>query len=247
MNHNAGAESTIHGLLSMLALDANPDVAKIARTAVISERVGTTTVQAEDAQLAGPASVITSGWTGEAEFGGGRYVGLGDGGSATIAIPDGPSRLLLPVVDLQPGSTAVTTFRAGARVLGVVRSGDIGAQGVSAAPGALLPVTLQVSLPAGATSVTATTEASGGDTARLDAVMIEPLVSRYVLGGGEHGTAVLRSASGSTERTIVALPGVGQARFYAYDGTGRLVSEGSSRSSAVPVIVRAGGFTIVRR
>ena len=249
VNHNAGAESTIHGLLSMLALDANPDVAKIARTAGISERVGTATVEAEGAQLAGSAAVVTpsSTWTGESQYSGSGYVGLGNGGSATLTIPGGSSRLVLPVVDLQPGSTAVTTFRSGAQVLGVVRSGDIGAQGVSSAPGALLPVTLQVTLPAGAIQITATTTASGDDTARLDAVMIEPLVSRYVLGGGNHGTAVLRSASRATENTTVALPGVGAALVYAYDGTGHLVSQASSSAPTVPVTVRAGGFTIVRR
>ena len=249
VNHNAGAESTIHGLLSMLALDAHPDVATIARTSVINERVGTTTVEAEDAQLAGSAAVVkpASTWTGESQYGGSGYVRLGDGDSATLAIPDGSTRLVLPVVDLQPGSTAVTTFRSGITVLGVVRSGAIGAQGVSSAPGALLPVTLQVTLPAGATSITATTTASGGDTARLDALMIEPLVSRYVLGGGDHGTAVLRSASLTTEQADVALPGNGPARVYAYDGNGALVRQWSSGASTVPVTVRAGGFTIVRR
>lgn len=249
VNKNAGAESTIHGLLSMLALDANPDVATIASTAVISERVGSTTVEAESAQLTGSASVVTpsSTWTGESQYSGSGYVGLGNGGSATITVPDGASRLVLPVVDLQPGSTAVTTFRSGAQVLGVVKSGDIGAQGVSSTPGALLPVTLEITLPGGATRITATTTASGDDIARLDAVMLEPLVSRYVLGEDGHGTAVLRSASRATEHTTVALAGVGTAHIYAYDGAGDLVSEASSTAATVPVTVRAGGFTIVRR
>jgi hypothetical protein len=249
VNHNAGAESTIHGLLSMLALDANPDVSTIARTAGISERIGTTTVQAEGAQLAGAATAVTpaSTWTGESQFGGTGYVGIGDGGSATMTVPAGSSRLVLPVFDLQPGSTAVTTFRSGTQVLGVVRSGAVGAQGVSSVQGALLPVTLQVTLPAGATSITATTKASGGDVARLDALMIEPLVSRYVLGGDGHATAVLRSASLATESTVVVLPGSGRARIYAYNGNGQLTSQGSSRAATVPVTVRAGGFTIVRR
>jgi len=249
VNKNSGAESTIHGLLSMLALDANPDVATIARTSVINERVGSTTVEAEGAQLAGSAAVVTpsSTWTGESQYGGSGYVGIGDGGTATITVPDGSSRLVLPVVDLQPGSTAVTTFRSGSLVLGVVRSGDIGAQGVTSAPGALLPVTLQVTLPAGATSITATTKASNGDTARLDAVMVEPLVSRYVLGGGDHGSAVLRSASVRTEHTDVTLPGTGTARVWVYNGTGRLVAQSSSVLGTVPVEVAAGGFTIVRR
>ena len=128
-----------------------------------------------------------------------------------------------------------------------MRSGAIGAQGDSPAPGALLPVTLAVTLPAGATRITATTTASGGDVAFLDAVMIEPLVSRYVLGGDGHGTAVLRSASLETEHANLVVPGSGQARVYAYDGTGRLVGERSSSARMLPVVIPAGGFTIVRR
>lgn len=249
VNHNAGAESTIHALLSMLALDANPDVAKVARTANISDRVGTMTAQAEDAQLAGSAAVVRppSLWTGESLYGGSGYVALGDGASATFTVPPGSSRLVQPVVDLQPGSAAVTTFRSGTQVLGVVRSGDIGAQGDSPAPGALLPVTLAVTLPADATVITATTEASGGDTAALDAVMIEPLVSRYVLGGDGHGTALLRSASLTTEHATVVIPGKGRARVFAYNGKGRLVGERATSARTVKVEVRAGGFTIVRR
>jgi len=95
--------------------------------------------------------------------------------------------------------------------------------------------------------ITATTKASGGDTAILDALMVEPLVSRYILGGDGHGTALLRSASQVTEHTTVVLSGSGLARSSAYDGTGRLVSESSSRAGTVPVVVPAGGFTIVRR
>lgn len=248
VNTHAGAESTIHGLLSMLALDANPDVAAIARTAIVTERVGSTTAQAEDGVLTGSATVVQPElWTGESKFGGTGYVALGNGAAAALAIPNGSSRLVLAVVDLQPGSTAVTTFRSGSQVLGVVRSGDVGAQGVSSAPGALLPVTLQVTLPTGATSITATTSASGDDAARLDALMIEPLVSRYVLGGPGHASAVLRSASRVTEQATVVLPGAGKASVYAYDGSGRLVRQTSSSRSTVPVTVAAGGFTVVRR
>ena len=81
-------------------------------------------------------------------------------------------------------------------MLGRVDSGAIGAQGDSPAPGALLPVTLDGTLPGiRRTTVTATTKATGGDTARLDALMVQPLVSRLVLGGDGHGTALLRSAA----------------------------------------------------
>ena len=40
VNQNSGAESTIHGLLTMLALDAHPDVRRIAQTATVQDQVG---------------------------------------------------------------------------------------------------------------------------------------------------------------------------------------------------------------
>jgi hypothetical protein len=91
VNHNAGAESTIHGLLSMLALDANPAVAVIARQGHIVERIGTATVEAEQAALSGGATVVTpaSAWTGEALVSGGSYVRMPPGsGTATVETCD---------------------------------------------------------------------------------------------------------------------------------------------------------------
>ena len=245
VNRNAGAESTIHGLLTMLALDAHPEARRIARTAHVQDQVGVEYLQAEDAQLSGGATAVkpADAWTGEAQYGGGGYASLPDGSAATFDLGAHPASLVMPVVDLQPGSKATTAFTAG-RSLGVVRSGDIGAQGDSPAPGALLPVTLGTAVPAGATTLTATT--SGG-TARVDAVMVQPLVSRLVLGGDGHGTALLRSAATSTSRTTVAVPGTGTAHVWSYDGEGRLLDESTSTASGVPVTVAAGGVTIVRR
>lgn len=254
VNRNAGAESTIHGLLTMLALDAAPDVADIARHAGDAyRRVGSATVQAEDAQLSGAAIAVTptSLWTGKSQYGGTGYVAIGNGGSVSFTIPSGTARLLMPVVDLQPGSTAVTTFRSGTRVLGTVRSGAVGAQGDSPAPGALLPVTLTSTLPGVAPGaslqVTATTVASGGDVAVLDALMLEPKVSRFVIGGQGHGTALLRNAGPGAETTSVSVAGTERARVEEYTGTGQLVSAGWAWGTVVPVAVPAGGYSIVRR
>ncbi len=108
VNRNSGAESTIHGLLSMLALDAHPRAAEIARTATVVDRLGTTTLEAEDATLAGDAAAVVpeSAWTGESLYSGGAYAELGDGGTATFSRADGPAARVIPVVDLRPGSTA---------------------------------------------------------------------------------------------------------------------------------------------
>jgi hypothetical protein len=229
----------------MLALDAHPRAAEIARTATVVDRLGTTTLEAEDAALAGDATAFVpeSAWTGESLYGGGAYAELGDGGTATFTRTDGPASRVIPVLDLRPGSTAVTTYDG----LGRVRSGDVGAQGDSPAPGALLPRTLPRSLPAGPATVTATATASGGDTALLDALLLEPEVSHLVLGGDAHGTAVIRSAADGKRRTTVAVPGTGPATVSVFDGLGRPVSTHRATGPTVDVTLPAGGFALVRR
>ena len=251
VNHNAGAESTIHALLSMLALDANPDVAAEAQNvASISERDGNVDVQAEVGTTGGGAQVVTlqDGWTGESKYSANGYVALPSGGTATIAVGGGGPRLVHAVVNLQPGSTAVTTFTAGGIELGKVSSGAVGPKGDSPALGALLPVTLPVTLPAGQTTVTASTVSNGSDVALLDALMVEPLVSRLVLAGSNHGTALLRSAATTDQQATVSVVGKAPAKVEVYDGRGRRVGLSLVKApGAVQVAVVAGGFTIVRR
>ncbi len=250
VNPNSGAESTIHGLLTMIALDANPDVAEAAQVAAITARVGTTTLQAEDASTTGAARVVNLAdrWTGESLFGGTGYLALGDGATASLPVPSADvDRLVMPVVDLMPDSTAVTTWSAGDRVLGRVASGDIGEQGVSPALGALLPVTLSRSLGKDATVLRVAASAAGGDEARLDAVMLEPLVSRLVLSGDGHTTALLRSAESKVAHAVVRLPGRGRAVVEVYDASARLLSRSTSPARTLQVAVAPGGFTIVMR
>ncbi len=254
VNDNAGAESTIHGLLAMLVLDANPGIARIAEHAgAVQRRVGSTTSEAEDATLAGDATPVTptSLWTGESQYGGTGYVAIGNGGSVTFSVPAGSARLVMPVVDLRAGSSAVTTFRSGGTLLGTVHSARVGPQGDSPAPGALLPVTLPHALPSVApgssVAVTATTVSTGGDAALLDAVMVEPEVSRYVIGGHGQGTALLRNATGSSVETTVSVPGEGAARVESYDASGRLVAAHTRSGPVVPVSVPGGGYAIARR
>jgi hypothetical protein len=104
-----------------------------------------------------------------------------------------------------------------------------------------------VTLPAGATRLSATTTTDSGDPAALDAVMLEPLVSRLVLSGDGHGTALLRSASTTSEHTQVRVAGAGPAQVRTFDGSGRVVATSVSTAQTVTVTVPAGGFALVRR
>jgi hypothetical protein len=248
VNHNSGAESTIHGLLTMEALDAAPDVARIAEASGhVVARDGQRVVEAEAATLTGAAQVVTpaSAWTGESQWSGGAYVSTAPGATLRWSIPpaDQP-RIVAPIADLVDGGAGELDFTAGRAPLGTVRFGGGGAQGVSPAPGALTPVTLAGTLPAGAGEIAAT--ASGGSGA-LDALLLQPLVSQLVTGSAGHGVALLASAAGTARTVTVALPGSGPATVTGYGADGRTRSVRVADGATVSVTVPAGGFAIVTR
>lgn len=95
INRNSGAESTIHGLLSMLAL--SPSLAADAQALALSgprALSGLQVVEAEAATLSGGATVVTPGsaWTGESQWSNNSYVSLPSGGSASSRFLCRPSR-----------------------------------------------------------------------------------------------------------------------------------------------------------
>ena len=250
VNQNSGAESTIHALLTMLILDANPDVARLARLGPVVSRSGALTLQAEGMPVSGNAQVVTpaSTWTGEAQYGGTGFVQLGDRGSLTVTIPDGERSLVMPVVNLEPGSRARVRAMAGHSPLGSLRIGAVGAQGASAVPGALLPVTLPKTLGAGTSRrVTLTASAPTGQQVGIDAVMVQPLLSTYVLGSADGGVALVSSASTSGEHGSVVVPGRGRVRIEQFDGRGNLLRTSSGTGDTISFDVVAAGFTIVTR
>jgi hypothetical protein len=234
INRNSGAESTIHGLLSMLALDQHPDVASLAQTFGGGERTlsGLGLIEGEAAELAGGAAVVTppSAWTGESQWSNGSYVALPAGATATWSVGAAlQARLVLPIVNLLP-KAGRTNWKAGSVALGAIDHGKIGAQGVSAAPGALLPITLHGVLPAGATRFAAV---AAGPSVQIDAVLLLPLVSSLRLGSG-----LLLVNVDAHVRTVDLSAA---ATAYSYDSVGRLQSR---RSTARPVVL-PGGFTVV--
>ena len=79
--------------------------------------------------------------------------------------------------------------------------------------------------------------------------MLEPLVSRLVLGGDGHGTALLRSASTRSERAQVRVAGTGAGarRRPTTDAAGSSASSIELAAGRSRVTVPAGGFALVRR
>jgi hypothetical protein len=245
INQNSGAESTIHGLLSMLALDQNPAIARSARELGTGSRSlsGLAVVEAESGVLSGGATVVTpaSAWTGESQWSNGSYVSLPAGGRLTLATPasDQP-RLVAPIVDVvEDRKVGRTKWSAMGRSLGEIDHGSGGPQGISAAPGALLPITLAGVLPAQATELTCV--ASAGQARRVDAVLLIPLISRLQLSTG----ILLTSVDTHPRSYPVTLTSARRAVISSYDRDGILRTRLTTNSTSFTAAVQPGGFTVV--
>ena len=237
INRNSGAESTIHGLLSMLALDADPVVAAVAAAAgSMPVRHAASVVEGESATVSGAAAPAVPQTVSSAEstWSGGKYLAVRGTSGATWSVrPAGRPRLVEAVIDRVPGTAARGRFAG----IGTLDFGGGAAQGTSAVPGRLVPVVVGV-LPAGATTIRASFTGARG---RLDALLLTPLISTM-----QAGAVTLLTSHAATQRTVAV---TGRVVANSYDRTGRRVAHvvvtRSGATTQVPVT--AGGFTIVRR
>lgn len=241
INRNSGAESTIHGLLTMIALDAHPAV----RSQALSWRAapdvdGLTSVEVETStDTTGEVVRPESSWTGESAYSGGAFLRLDRGEQASLELPSSSqARVLEPVSWLEVDGQARTRWSAGGIELGRLRHG-IGPQGISAVPGALLPRTLERRLPADADTLTVR---ASRDTVDLDAVLVRPLISRARFSASAGRTELLHSIAGRSTSVRTAVSG--PATVSRYDRSGRLVARASLPTSR-QVVVEPGGFTVV--
>ncbi|AWB88055.1 hypothetical protein C3E77_12930 [Mycetocola zhujimingii] len=244
VNRNSGAESTIHGQLSMLALDANPELRDrtLGLTTVVS-REGATVVEAESAtSTTGRVVTPESTWTGESQYSGSGYLELSRGRSATFSLGSATTaRLITPVVFSAANGKASSLWRSGYVPLGLLKHG-VGAQGVTAVPGALLPQSLPIAAPSrsSAVSVTAVT-----GPVKVDALIVRPLFSRLKFAGPSRSTELVHSASAVTQRVSVNAGG-GAGTLTSYDSRGVVVAE-HSISGVAQISVKPGGFAIVTK
>ena len=153
INRNSGAESTIHGLLSMLALDAHPRWPRGRRRTAVAVRDGLTAVEAE-AAASTTGTVATPVRRGRASRSTAVTCSFSSarGGHVRVGSHE-EDRSIEPV----PGSEdakARSIWNAGRTPLGTL-DGRGEPQGISPVPGVLLPRTLQQTLPATSASVSA--------------------------------------------------------------------------------------------
>lgn len=249
INPNSGAESTIHGLLSMLALDAHPEVKAAAYGAVREVQVGWTLVEAESGKsMNGEVVTLESAWNGEANVSGGAYVRLAPGGSLKLEadLPENGRYAVLPVFERRP----VNLYASGLEVmLGAQRHrlplGGAGDPGVSANEGLQ---TVALADPSGNVPPTAagtaqlTVSPTGSVPAHLDAFLLRPEVSRLEL-GGTNPQALFQSFA--PRRRVVRLEVANHTLAYIYDETGTLTETVLGRNGAMRVPVLPGGFSYV--
>lgn len=242
INRNSGAESTIHGLLSMLALDAHPDVAeRAAGLTTVESRSGLTVVEAE-ATTTTTGSVVTpaSTWTGESQYSGTGYLELNRRETASFSLPTSSSAWLIePVVYSAENGKARSLWRGGVLPLGVLKHG-VGDQGVTAVPGALLPQSLRIGIPASQSTVSVTALTG---TVALDALILRPVIGRLVFSGPVGSTELAHSSSALPQR-VAMNEGGSTGTLRSYDSGGRLVASYTIAGPA-HVTIRPGGFAVV--
>ena len=235
VNRNSGAESTMHGLLTALALDAHPTIAARATAlTAVADRVGLSYVEAEDATSTDGTVSTPESWTGEPSWSG-DALPLRPRQSAAWDIGAADSRRWVEaVVFTEPGATSMSRWR-GSGVLKITGP----EQGISPTAGALLPYALRASVPERRTEVTVT--AQRGDLV-LDGLIVRPWVSRLVLEGEGSRSELVHSSAPSAQRTTVS--GGGTVRVY--DARGVLL-RASAFDDDTTVLLPAGGFAIAER
>jgi hypothetical protein len=249
VNRNAGAETT-HAVMSMLLLEANPDLAARALAFEPGLRHTWEMVEAEDGTLSGDATlsepctfIVAEGWCS------GREVILRDGGSVTMKPQLArPGRyLVMPAVTRQqaPAGAVQAAVSVNNRDLATIDVGGAGPQGVTPRPGYFDIVTIREPVEAGRRVAVEVAHAGAPDTkVDLDGVLLQPEVEIHVLGTSEGSQAVLRSFSDRLQTEPVVMPSRGLTA-HSYDQAGHLVGTVTTEGRAIQAPVAPGGFTII--
>ena len=239
VNRNSGAESTIHGLLTMLALDARPGLGERASALTeVAAREGLRLVQAESGTTTGGTVTTPEAWTGESLWAG-EALTLPRGASAVFDIgADSTRRWVEPVVWSTPGESSASVWRAGNVPLGVLHE-EGPAQGVSPTPGVLWPRSLQHSALDDRSALRV--DVLSGELV-LDAILVRPVISRLALAGEDGRTELVHSSAAVPQPTRIGTEGT-TTHVIVFDSRGGQVRDTIVRGSRT-IVVPAGGFAI---
>ena len=240
INRNSGAESTIHGLLTMIALDERPDLAERASSiTTIAERVGLEVVEAESATESDGTITTPEAWTGESLWSGSSLT-LAKGQYAAFDIGTFETRRWVePVLWSATAEGSMSKWTAERRPLGRVKEAAP-PQGISPTYGVLLPQKLRIPVQEKLTTVRV--DVVDG-TLQLDSLLVRPFSSRLVL-TGEGGTTELVHSSAPTPQPIRVGRDGQSATVVVYDDGGAEVRRYDLRGTrSIPV--PSGGFAIV--
>ena len=251
INRNSGAESTIEGLLALMNVINDPVAGAYLGYHRLLAQTTYQKVEAESGALSGAASVVASGWTGEALWSNNGYVDLEKGGSdrITVTAPADGRYLVYLVFDKQMGrpDSVGVTVSVDAIPVGQDNEGGAGPQGVSPNPDYLWIDSLAVpqSLTAGAHTVTLIHAGNGNTHAKIDAVLWQPVIESKVLDDRNGATLGVYKSLADVDSQIV-LPMAPQTWIVlVYDRNGTLVQRLTFRANQVNTVpVLAFGYTI---
>ena len=252
INRNSGAESTIHGLLSMLALDADPELAARARITTREQLISWQLVEAEQMQLQGDATVQEAdpAWTGESLWSDASYVRMkvDARAEAEVLLPTRDRYLVQQVFWRQGDAGADVSAQLGDREAGTVWHGGAGNRGVTPEWGylAIDGGLTDGMVPAGPRTL-AVTNVGPEQAVELDAMLVQPALEWLVLGDEDSGTAqaVVKSFDDELRVARLALPTQSEVTAESYDRTGRLFEERTAEGGFVQLPVPPGGFAVI--
>lgn len=248
VNRSSGAESTIHGLLAMIALDSDVRLSRTARSLTSTPTTrGMQWIPAERAQLSGDAAVVEpdGAWTGESNWHG-SYVLAGEGGivrfdldaDALDAVAAGGATAH-PVIHRLAEDAGVARWTAidagGGRIgLGELDLGGLGVPGTTEWDGMLKPVRLEIPIPESTVAI----EAVSDGRMELDELMLLPAMAEVLFPRDRGGRITLHAASADADvRSAPGEPGT------AYRSDGTQAGPVGRKHRSVP----AGAFAITRR
>jgi len=250
LNGNAGAESTIHALLTMLVLDGDPVAAGTARVRSLAGRVPQRVLEAERGTLLGGATVVpppagppTVPLPTEYRLSGDSAALLPPSASVVLpgTVPAGS--LVYAAVHRVPGAATVRVAVAG-RLLGSVSSTGSSAGDDSPDPGVLLPALVATAPVTGRAVLTASPT---GAPVEVDAVVVQPPVEAVVLTGAGGGSALVRSFDRVDRGVRVPVPGDGPLTVDEFGADGLLRSTRQIAGARPRVTVGAGGTVLLTR